>query len=355
MSDFLAVVMAGGSGTRFWPLSRARLPKQLLPLVTGRSMIRETVERLFPLFDAERVYVVCGKAHRDQVVAELEILPGGHVLDEPVGRDTAACVGLAATFLEWRHPGSTFCALPADAYIGDLPRFHEALRAGYEAAQGGALVTFGIPPTRPATGYGYLQRGEKHGAAWRVRKFHEKPDLATATAFVASGSHYWNSGIFVWRSDAILAEIGRRLPEHAARLAEIRAALGTSRLPAVLADAFPRIPKVSIDYGVMEHAPDVLMVEAGFEWDDVGSWAAAAARRPRDAAGNVVEGPHAGVDTRGCVVISTDPAHVVATLGIEDLVVVHTKDATLVCPKSRSEDLKKLVDELKAKGRESVL
>lgn len=355
MSDFIAVVMAGGSGTRFWPLSRARRPKQLLPLLGARSMIRETVERLFPLFDADRVYVVCGRDQRDAVQEELEILPAEHVIDEPVGRDTAACVGLAATFLEWRSPGATFCALPADQYVGDPAAFHSALEQARESAQDGALVTFGIRPTRPATGFGYLQRGGKVGGAWTVKRYCEKPDLETAKRFVASGEHFWNSGIFVWRSEAILAEIARHLPEHAARLKAIGQALGSSRLPEVLREEFPKIPKVSIDYGVMEKAARVLMIEAPFEWDDVGSWAAVAARRAKDADGNVVEARSSRVETRDSVVISTEGGHLIATLGVEGLVVVHTKDATLVCPRNRAEDLKKLVDRIRADGGEALL
>jgi mannose-1-phosphate guanylyltransferase len=352
MSSFWAVVMAGGSGTRFWPMSRATAPKQLLPLLGPVSMIRQTVERLFPLFDPSRVLVVCGRAHADAIRHELPTLPPEHVIDEPVGRDTAAAVGLAATVLEARDPGATWAMLAADHHVAPVDRFHASLKAAYDAAQSGALVTFGVKPRHPATGYGYLERGERDGAAWKVARFCEKPDLARAKEFVASGRHFWNSGMFVWRSRAVLAEIERLLPDHARELATIRGALGT---PAVLAECYPRMPKISIDFGVMEKATRVVMVEADFEWDDVGSWRSVAAYRPKDADGNATEGTVATVDTKDAVVVSTEAGHLVATLGLSDVVVVHTKDATLVCPKSRSEDLKKLVDALRAKGLERYL
>jgi len=350
MSEHFAVVMAGGSGTRFWPMSRTNLPKQLLPLLSSRSMIRETVERLFPLFDAERVFVVCGRAQKEAIERELEILEPEHVIDEPVARDTAGAVGLAATFLEWRSPGCTFAALPADAYIGDVPKFQEALRAAFAAAAEGAYVTFGVKPTRPATGYGYLHRGEKIGQAFTVRRFLEKPDAGRAREFAASGEHFWNSGIFVWRADAVLDGFRRHLPEHHARLMGIRDALGTSRLPEVLRREFEAMPRISIDHGLMEKAGNVLMIEAPFVWDDVGSWSAVADRRSRDGEGNAVEALSARVETKNSIIVSSDDKHLVATLGIEGLVVVHTKDATLICPRDRADDLKKLVDKIKSDG-----
>ena len=350
MSERFAVVMAGGSGTRFWPMSRAHLPKQLLPLLTKQSMIRETVERLFPLFDADRVFVVCGRAQKEGIERELEILDAEHVIDEPMARDTAGAVGLAAVFLEWRAPGCAFAALPADAYIGDVPKFQEALCTAFDAAAGGAYVTFGIKPTRAATSYGYLHRGEKSGPAFRVRKFLEKPDAARARELAASGEHFWNSGIFVWRADAVLEGFRRHLPEHHARLMGIREALGTSRLPEVLRREFEAMPRISVDHGLMEKAENVLMIEAPFAWDDVGSWSAVADRRPRDGDGNAVEALSSRVDTKNSIIVSSDDKHLIATLGVEGLVVVHTKDATLVCPRDRADELKKLVDKIKSDG-----
>ena len=350
MSETFAVVMAGGSGTRFWPMSRANVPKQLLPLLSSRSMIRETVERLFPLFDADRVFVVCGRAQKEAIERELEILEAEHVIDEPVARDTAGAVGLAAVFLEWRSPGCAFAVLPADAFVGDIPKFQGAIQAAFNAASDGAYVTFGVKPTRPATAYGYLHRGERIGQAFTVRRFLEKPDAARAREFLASGEHFWNSGIFVWRADAVLEGFKKHLPEHYARLMSIREALGTSRLPEVLRREFETMPRISIDHGLMEKAERVLMIEAPFAWDDVGSWSAVADRRPRDGEGNAVEGLSARVETKDSIIVSSDDKHLIATLGVEGLVVVHTKDATLICPRDRADDLKKLVDKIRADG-----
>ena len=350
-----AVVLAGGSGTRFWPLSRVRRPKQTLPLLGGASLVRRTVERLAPLFPADRVWCITSREHAGPVRAELGVLGADRIVEEPEGRDTAAAVGLAATILEARDPEAAFVVLPADHFVDDAAKFQDTLRRALEAARGGSLVTIGIPARHPATGYGYLHRGERAGDAWKVRRFTEKPGIEKARAFVADGEHLWNAGIFAWRARAILAEIERHLPALAAGLREIRAAVGTPRFAEVLGRVYPGLPKISIDFGVMVHAPDVLMIEAPFEWDDVGSWAAAAGRRPRDAAGNAIEGACVAVDTKDSLVLSSDPAHVVGVLGLEGFVVVHTPDATLVCPKSKSEDLKKLVEELRRAGRDAVL
>lgn len=347
--------MAGGSGTRFWPLSRRTRPKQTLPILGGASMVRQTVERLFPLFEPAEVFVVTAREHSETVRRDLDILPPENIIDEPTGRDTAAAVGLAATFLQWRDPESSFAVLPADHYIDDRGKFHSALKTAREAARSGALVTFGIPPRHPSTAYGYLNRGERDGIAWRVRRFYEKPKLQAAQAFVESGDYYWNSGMFVWESWAILAAIGKFLPALARPLKEIGGALGTSRLPMVIAREYNRIERVSIDIGVMEKAEKVLMIPAEFQWDDVGSWAAAAERRGKDAAGNAIEGKCVPVETKNSLVLSSDPDHLVAVLGLEGFVVVHTKDATLVCPKARSEELKKLVEAIRDKGHEKHL
>ena len=344
MSTYYAVVMAGGGGTRFWPRSRQSHPKQLLPILGEKSLLRQTVERLFPLFPAEKIFVITGKLHSPAVRDELDILPQENIIDEPVGRDTAPCVGLAASFLEWRDPGSTFCTLPADHFIGDVEKFHAALRRAYDEAQTGTLVTFGIRPRSPATGYGYLEREGK-----RVVRFCEKPDEATARQFVEGGRHFWNSGIFVWKAGSILQEIRRLLPEQAAGLATITEAFGTSSLPQVFAEEFQKMSRISIDYGVMEKARDVVMIEADFDWDDVGSWKAAAMRRA-----TATEGLTECFESPDCLVLSTED-HLVATLGVRGLVVVHTPDATLVAPQERSEEVKKLIDRLKTRGLDRFL
>jgi mannose-1-phosphate guanylyltransferase len=245
--------------------------------------------------------------------------------------------------------------LPADHYVDDPGRFQATLRTAFAAARKGDLVTVGIRPRGPSTSYGYLQRGPREGDVHRVLKFVEKPKADVAARLVASGDHFWNGGIFVWTAEAILAEIARQLPDLARALDRIGAAAGSPRLEAVLEAEYAALPRISIDYGVMEKAARVVMVEAGFAWDDVGSWAAAAERRPKDAAGNTLEGACVPVETRDTLVFSTDPGHVVATLGLDGFVVVHTPDATLVCPKNRADELKKVVEELRRTGHGKTL
>ena len=355
MDHFYAVVMAGGSGTRFWPLSRKTRPKQTLPILGGASMVRQTVERLFPLFDPKQVFVVTGREHSELVRRDLDLLPPEQILEEPLGRDTAAAVGLAATYLEWRDPESTFAVLPADHYIDDPAKFQLCLKRGCVAARSGALVTVGIKPRFPSTSYGYLNRGSREGDVFRVRRFYEKPKIEAARTFVESGDYFWNGGMFVWQSWAILKAIERYLPALATGLKGIGVALGTDRLSGVMAREYTRMPRISIDYGVMEKAERVLMVEADFQWDDVGSWAAAAERRGKDQQGNSIEGKCVSSETKNSLVLSTDPNHLVAVHGLEGYVVVHTPDATLVCPKGKAEDLKKLVEEIRQKGHDNYL
>ena len=318
-------------------------------------MVRATVDRLFPMFDPSRIFVVTARVHAERVRHDLDLLPAENILEEPEGRDTAAAVGLAATVLERRDPEAAFAVLPADHYIGDAGRLQEALKTAREAARSGALVTLGVRPRGPSTAYGYLNRGPREGGAFRVRRFYEKPRLEAARAFVESGDYYWNSGIFVWEAWAILAAIREFLPAMAASFREVGEALGTPNFPMVLSRAYSGMQRISIDYGVLEKAGRVLMVEAPFEWDDVGSWAAAAERRGKDSSGNAVEGKCVAVDTKDSLILSTDPRHLVGVVGLEGCVVVHTPDATLVCPKSRAGDVKKLVEEIRRRGYEEHL
>ena len=318
-------------------------------------MVRRTVERLFPLFEPRDIYVITSRDHAELVRKDLEMLSPENIIEEPSGRDTAPAVGLAATLLHWKDPEAAFAVLPADHYIDDPAKLHRGLVSAREAARSGALVTFGIPPRYPATCYGYLNRGERVDGAWRVRRFYEKPKLQAARGFVESGDYFWNSGMFVWEAWAILAGIERFIPELARSLKAVGEALGTSRLPMTLAREYSRVQRVSIDYGVMEKAEKVLMMEAEFEWDDVGSWAAAAERRGKDASGNALEGKCVPVETKDSLIISAEADHLVATLGLEGFVVIHTKDATLVCPKSKADELKKLVEAVREKGYDKHL
>lgn len=338
-----AVILAGGSGTRFWPLSRRSLPKQFLPLGGSMSLLRLTVERLFPMFSSERVFVVTAADQSAKVREDLEILPPENIIDEPAPRDTAAAAALFAAFLQWREPGARFCILPSDHFIHPPSKLQAALRKGLDLK---GPVTFGIVPTRPATQYGYVNRDT--GA------FREKPDRETAERLIREGAWLWNSGMFVWSADELLAAVKAHLPEHHAMVQAVSSALGTSRLPAVLAEAYERLPRVSIDHGLMEKIGGVRVLPAEFHWTDVGTWTSLASVIPADASGNVAQGNVVTVDVKDSVVV-TDEEHLVAVFGVEKVVVIHTADATLVCPADRAEELKSLISALREQGKDKYL
>ncbi|MEW6338328.1 MAG: mannose-1-phosphate guanylyltransferase [Acidobacteriota bacterium] len=353
-----ALVMAGGSGTRFWPMSRGARPKQVLPLDGGASLLASTLARLAPLIPAERTLVVTGREMEEAVRAEAGAIPAGNVLVEPVGRDTAACVGWAAWRLSRSHPGAVMVVVPADHRIPD----GSALRGGLAAAAAaafarGGLVTLGIRPVRPETGFGYLELGDVEGGAGglpvvRVRRFVEKPDRARAEAMLASGNYRWNAGIFAWTVEAIRDAIRRHLPELAEGLdAMSRHADDAGDVEAVRT-YFPTLPRVSIDFGVMEKAPTVWAVLVDFVWSDVGSWPALAEIAPSSPAG-VTLGDVLAVDCDGCVLVSDGPA--VAALGLHDLIVVATPGAVLVAPKADAQRVRELVEALRRAGREELL
>jgi mannose-1-phosphate guanylyltransferase len=351
-----AVVMAGGSGTRFWPMSRTSRPKQMLALVTKRPLLVETVSRLEGLIPREQVMVVTNAAY---AAAASDLLPGvppARIVAEPCGRDTAACIGLAATLLLRDDPNAVLAVLAADHVVSPEAGFRRTLAraAAIVEERREALVTFGIPPTRPATGYGYLERGDVLGEIdgaryFGVAAFREKPDAATAERFVAAGNFLWNAGIFVFRADTMLARIAELLPELAARLpavADEAAAAG-----GITMASYAALPKISIDYGVMEKAKDVAVLEAEFRWDDVGSFAALERVLDPGADGNCGFGPREALDARGNVVVTRDD-HFVGLIGVDDLVVVHTPDATLVCRKADAERVKELVARIAARDDE---
>jgi mannose-1-phosphate guanylyltransferase len=342
-----AVVLAGGKGTRFWPMSRARRPKQLLPVVGERTMVQATVERLAPLIPPERVWVVTGEEHAEELRQQLPGLPAGQIVVEPFGRNTAPAIGLAAELISRIEPGATMVVLPADHHIRDADRFRAALAQAIAlAADGELLVTIGVEPNAPETGYGYIEKGEEISpGAYRVRCFTEKPGRERAEELVRSGRHLWNSGIFVWRVDTILAALERELPEIAARLAEAAAVVDA---PARLAAVYQRMPEQSIDYGVLEKASNVAVVAADFGWDDVGSWTALLRLGPADDSGNVVRGRVLALSSRGNLVASEK--RLVALVGVEDLVVIDTDDAVLVCSVKSTQDVKRVIEELQRRG-----
>ena len=349
-----ALVLAGGSGKRFWPLSRRATPKQLLAIAGKKTMIAETVDRLRGLVPPSRVHVLTNKSTVAAIRKALPGVPARQIVGEPEGRDTTAAIGLGAALISKRDPDAVMIVLPADHVIRPAAAFRRTMAAAAEAAQrDGGLYVFGVKPTHPATGYGYIQRGRRDGASrgvpvFKVHRFVEKPDLATAKRYVSSRRFLWNAGIFCWRAADILAAIARSRPAIGASLERIRRGG-----PAVLAREFPRIEKISIDYAVMEKAPDVRMLEAAWGWDDVGSWASVGPYLPRDAAGNSSLGDFLAVESTDCTVL-TD-GHLVAAVGVTGLVIVRTRDATLVCRRDSAQDVKKLVDLLEAQKRAKLL
>lgn len=347
------VIMAGGSGTRFWPASREHLPKQFLKITGERTMVEETLDRILPLADEEHIYVVVNRLHEELT---RQLLEGrkAHVLVEPVGRNTAPCIGLAAMRISRTDPLAPIVVLPSDHFIADAEKFVQALKAAAEVARSGAIVTLGIPPTRPETGYGYIERGGEAGtllgeACYQVEKFVEKPDYETAVRYLASGRYFWNSGIFIFTVQTILGEIKTCMPRLYAGLAEIGRAIGDDRYDEVVERVYPELDSISIDYGVMEktQAP-VRVLRGDFGWSDVGSWQALYELRgnQRDADGNLLLAETMTVEARNNLVYSTTDRKV-ALLGVEGLVVVDTPDALLVADINRSQDVKKFPDLLK--------
>jgi mannose-1-phosphate guanylyltransferase len=354
-----AVIMAGGRGTRFWPLSRSRRPKQLLPIVSERTMIQETAARVRQLVPAERTWVVTAAELADEVAQQLAFLDRDRILIEPVGRNTAPAVGLAAAHLLARDPAAVMAVLPADHAIADEAAFRAALAAAATAAaQHGRLVTLGVTPSRPETGYGYIESGPVATriaglSCHEVVAFREKPDLDTAQRYLADGRHAWNAGIFVWRADIIRDEIAAHLPVLAGALADPALVAGGARAAAALAAAYAALEPISIDYGVLERSRRIWMLPIDCGWNDVGSWTALYDVRPRDAAGNAVAGEVVLADARNSVVHAGGP--LVALVGVEDLIVISTPDAVLVCARDKAQDVRQVVGELERRGRTDLL
>jgi len=321
-------------------------------------MLQEACQRITPLVPGDRIFVVTNEAYTDVVRQQVPQVPAANIIGELEGHGTAPCIGLSALYLRRLDPEAVMAVLTADHYIEKAGELRHALGAAAQVAEEGRLVTLGIQPNRPATGYGYIQRSEELGEVsghdvYRVEKFTEKPDLATAQAFVESGRYYWNSGMFIWKVATILREFQRLMPQLYAQLMEIDAALDTVEERAVLERVWPQVANETIDYGIMERAEDVAVIPVDIGWSDVGDWTALSELLPTDEEGNVVVGQHVGLDTRGCLIHGS--RRLVTTIGLEDMIVVDTEDALLVCPKERAQEVKDLVKKLKEGGREEYL
>ncbi len=346
IEHLFAVVMAGGSGTRFWPLSRRAHPKQFLNLAEpSRTLLASTLQRIEPFVPSERALIVTGEHLVEATRRALPSLPDANILAEPRARNTAPCVAWAAYHALGRDPDATLAVLAADHFVRDGRAYLDVVRRATEVARDGSLVTIGIQPTRPETGYGYLERGDEEGAAgsYPVLRFVEKPDLMRASEFVASGRFLWNSGQFFFRADALVRAVEEHLPELARALSSVRDAPSRDEEDAIVKHAYAELASISIDHGVMERASNVRVVPGAFGWSDVGSWTTAWELAPRDEADNA--GDALFLDARGNFVRAA-PGKLVALLGVEDLVVVDTEDALLVMPRERAQDVRLVVEAL---------
>jgi mannose-1-phosphate guanylyltransferase len=356
-----AMIMAGGGGTRFWPRSRKRRPKQFLTLTGERSLLQMAVDRLDVLAPPERTWVITGAAYVDETRTQLPHLSGERVVGEPVGRDTAAAVGLGAALIARTDPDAVMIVTPADHIIEPVQEFRRAVHVAAQMAveHSAALVTFGIPPTYPATGYGYIHRGpvvaNRQGIdVCRVQRFKEKPSADIAEGYVASGEYFWNSGIFVWRAATVLDALRQNEPELHAALDRLADAWSTPARDEALRTTYPTLKRISIDFAVMEKAREVLVVRAPYQWDDVGSWLALERMHAQDAEHNTIQALHAGLRTSGCIIVG-DEGRLIATAGVKDLLIVQDGDATLVADRHDENAVKQVVELLQKKGLDRYL
>ncbi|HTY11054.1 MAG TPA: mannose-1-phosphate guanylyltransferase [Bacteroidota bacterium] len=361
-ANVYAVIMAGGVGSRFWPRSRERSPKQLKEMVGGRTMIQNAVGRLEGLTPSEKIFVVVNKLHKSAVVKQLPGIPVENIIVEPIGRNTAPCIGLAAMFVHRLDPDGVMVVLPSDHIVTDEKEFRRLLEVGVDIAhKKSSLITIGIQPTHPETGYGYIQVVEeergKNGTlpqgVFKVKTFAEKPNLATAQKFVESGDFYWNSGIFIWRADVILNEIKRSLPELSDHLSSIEPSLGTPLFEQALDHAYGLMRGISIDYGVMEKATDTYVIRGNFGWSDVGSWDEVYRLSAKDEHGNFIQGKVISYNTNNSYIYTGDK--LVTTVGVDDLIIINTDDALLICKRGASQDVKEIVDHIRRKQMNEYL
>lgn len=361
MGQVHAVILAGGSGTRFWPASRQARPKQLLPLA-GRAdepLIAATVRRLHPLVTADRVWIATGARIADATAAVLPEVPRAHLLVEPAARNTAAAIGWASATIARADADAIVCVFPADHFIADEPGFREVLARAIAAAEGGWITTIGIVPTRPETGYGYIEVGDPvSNGVNAVARFVEKPDRERAARFVAGGKHLWNAGMFFFRASAMRAAIAKHLPALGAGLDRLDAASARGEEAKALAEVFPVLPSISIDHGVLENAERLAVVPGSFGWNDIGSWEVAWELAPKDAAGNVTPEGTVAVDAANNLVrdlTSTPGKKRYALVGVNDLVIVETDDAVLVIPRERAQDVRAVVEALQKRSETNRL
>jgi mannose-1-phosphate guanylyltransferase len=343
-----AVIMAGGIGSRFWPRSKEKSPKQLLRIFGENTMIQDTVERLKGLVDDENIYIITNKIQKPEIVAQLNHIPPENIIEEPFGRNTASCIGLASVIIEKKDKDAVTLILPADHIIKDKNIFHATLKSAAKFAyKSKGLVTIGIPPTRPETGYGYIQIDDKSVSdnIFKVLTFAEKPNYATAVRFIESGDFMWNSGMFIWRADVILNEIKNYLPDLYEGLETISRDLGNADYEKTLFNVYGILRSISIDYGIMEKSKKVFLIKGKFSWSDVGSWEEVYQLTEKNNDGNALNGNIYSERTIDSYIYSPDKF--TAVIGVENLIIINTKEALLVCRRDHCQDVKKIVDHLK--------
>lgn len=351
------LIMAGGCGERFWPRSRKKMPKQFLSLTNdGRTMIQLTVERILPLVALEDVYIATNKEYMELVREQLPEIPKENILCEPVGRNTAPCIGLGAVHINKKYEDAIMMVLPSDHLIKHTGLFVNTLNVACEVAeQGEKIITLGIIPEYPETGYGYIKYVPKKslGQAYQVEKFVEKPNLEKAKEYLETEEYFWNSGMFIWKVSTILGRMRNLMPETYAGLQIIKDAIGTEKECFVLEREFSRFESISVDYGILEKASDIYTIPGSFGWDDVGSWLAVSRIKKTNQDGNVVSGNVTAVHTTDCIIEGTDK--LIATVGLKDLIVVDTQDAMLICNKNNANDIKLVLESLKRSNQEKYL
>jgi mannose-1-phosphate guanylyltransferase len=356
------MIMAGGGGTRFWPRSRQARPKQFLAVAGERTLLQQAVDRIEACaLPPERCWVLTGAAYVEETRRQLPDLSADHIVGEPCGRDTAPCIGLGAALIARDDPEAVILVTPADHIIEPTREFARAVHVAEQMANEHphAIITFGIVPTFPSTGYGYIQRGEQLAqrqgiSVFRVERFKEKPVRPVAEEYIASGAFYWNSGIFVWKAATILAALKEHRPALHDGVQRIAESWGTPQEKEILDREYPHLDRISIDFAVMEKHPEVLVIQAPYRWDDVGSWLAVERLHPQDGQGNTVLGRHVGIHTESCVVVS-EPGQLIATIGVTDLLIIQDGDCTLVAHRSRESEVKQIVDELRKRRQEEYL
>jgi len=352
-----AVIMAGGGGTRIWPLSRHNMPKQILNISGNDAMINETIRRCEGIIPYKNTYIVTVKPQK-KILEKILLteIPTENILIEPVGRNTAPCILYAAMHIYAKYGNAVMCVFPSDHYIGNVKEFRAKLSMAITLAEKtDKLITIGIKPTFPSTGYGYIGFNIQsyNEGAYEVFEFVEKPGFERAKEYVSSGNYLWNSGIFVWKISVILENFKRFLPRLYERAEEILNVIGTQDEQKVVEKVYPTLQNISIDYGIMERSNDVLVIPGDFNWSDLGSWDALGAIFPADKDGNIVKADFIGIDTKNCIIYGN--GKIIATIGLNNMIIVNTDDALLVCPKERAQDVKEIVARLKAQNRTELL